>query len=61
MDKLVWNTSSRCESSMCTAVAFTDDRVLIANTANLADHLTFTPDEWRTFIEGAKAGEFDVA
>lgn len=55
-----WRKSSKCESSMCIGVNVTPDAVLIANTANLADHLAFTPAEWRAFIAGVRAGDFDA-
>lgn len=55
-----WRKSSRCESSMCIGVNITDDGVLIANTANLADRLAFTRGEWAAFVAGVRNGEFDV-
>lgn len=61
-DAAKWRKSSRSSPSgdNCLEVAFTGDEVAVRDTKNpQAGTLLFTGDEWRAFIEGAKAGEFD--
>jgi len=57
----VWRRASRCESTACVEVALGEERVHVRNSDGSADHaLSFTVVEWQTFIEAAKAGEFDA-
>ena len=45
----------------CVAVKRGKRRVQIRDTKDLTDKtLSFSKGEWRTFIDGVKAGEFDV-
>ncbi len=58
----VWRKSSRSSPSgdNCVEVAFADDAVAVRDTKNPdAAMLLFTGDEWKAFIEGVKAGEFN--
>lgn len=56
--------SSYCHSGGCVGVAALPNGggVAVRNTSE-ADGpvLTFTADEWKAFLEGAAAGEFDPA
>jgi hypothetical protein len=57
-----WRKSSRSSPSgdNCVEVAFAGDEVAVRDSKNRdAATLLFTVDEWKAFIEGAKAGEFD--
>jgi hypothetical protein len=57
-----WIKSSLSFSnSNCVQVAtLPDGSIAVRDSKDPAgDVLRFTPDEWRAFIEGAKAGEFD--
>lgn len=55
-----WRKSSACaEGATCVWVDIRPDAVLVTSSARL-NTLSFTHDDWRTFITGAKAGEFDI-
>ncbi|KUL21773.1 DUF397 domain-containing protein [Actinoplanes awajinensis] len=59
---LPWRTSSFCSNTSCVEVAVTPDFVAVRDSKNLQlQALTYTTEEWRQFIAGAKNGEFDVA
>jgi hypothetical protein len=54
-----WKKSSRCATSNCVEVAFTEDRYLVRDSKNPdAAALSFTEQEWVAFVEGVTAGEF---
>ena len=57
---LDWRISRTCESGACVAVARSGESVLIGN-SNVSGKqpLSFTTDEWREFLAGAKLGHFD--
>jgi hypothetical protein len=60
-EEVEWRSSSFCGSTTCLEVAFLADRVLLRNsTAPQAEPLDLTWDEWRDFLKGAKAAEFDL-
>ncbi len=63
MERNVWRKSSRSGSNgQCTEVRDRGEAVDVRDSKNRSGPmLTFTPDEWRAFIEGAKDGEFDIA
>jgi len=57
-----WKKSSFCEDAACVEVSVGDAGmdVLVRDSKDLdGPVLRFTRDEWRAFMEGAKAGEFD--
>lgn len=52
--------SSFCDSSACIEVADADkDEVIIRNSVTQDYVVLATREEWYTFIQGVKAGEFD--
>lgn len=53
--------SSFCADSSCVEVAQVNELVFV-RASYLSDNgsLAFTRKEWRAFIDGAKAGEFDL-
>lgn len=60
--RVTWKKSTRSNGSGdCVEVAeLQDGRRLVRDSKNPdGGNLTFTPSEWRAFIEGAKDGEFD--
>lgn len=60
VDGVVYKKSSRSNSSqMCVGVAHKNNDVLVINTNTQDLVLRFTREEWRAFIEGVKANEFD--
>jgi hypothetical protein len=64
VDGLVWRTSSHtADGNQCVEVAVLPDRRVAIRDSKHPDEaiLIYTPDEWRAFIAGARAGEFDLA
>jgi len=60
-----WKKSSRSNGNggnNCVEVCMTSDGVLVRDTKDQGNGpvLTFTPDEWLAFLEGANKGEFDI-
>lgn len=58
-----WRRSSHCQgaSATCVEVAIGDQLVTVRDSKVVASpELSFTPDEWRTFVRGVRAGEFEV-
>jgi hypothetical protein len=58
-----WRKSSYSSSNAnCVEVRASADGVDVRDTKDReGPSLGFTPDEWRAFIAGAKAGEFDLS
>lgn len=56
----VWRKSSCSGETNCVQVTAVGDHVLVAHTRDLLHLVAFTRPEWHAFIEGVKAGEFDV-
>jgi hypothetical protein len=56
-----WQRSSRCDAGNCVEVHVpVPGNVLVQDSKNPGVILTFTDEEWRDFVAGVKAGEFDV-
>ncbi|MFZ0159820.1 MAG: DUF397 domain-containing protein [Kineosporiaceae bacterium] len=56
-----WRTSSFCSSAQCVEVAQHADVVRVRDSKNSSGPvLTYSTAEWRDFVSGVKAGEFDV-
>jgi hypothetical protein len=56
-----WRKSSASGATDCVEVAVVGDGVLVRDSkAPDAGILRFTYDEWRAFLVGAQAGEFDL-
>lgn len=56
-----WVRSSFCHtSSCCVEVAQDHDEILVRNSQNPdGPILRFSPEEWKTFLAGARDGDFD--
>ena len=61
MSEIQYVTSSFCTRGECVEVAAPQGRVLVRATNDTATSLSFTDDEWASFVRGVKAGEFDLA
>jgi hypothetical protein len=58
--ELRWRRAERCNSANCVEVAQAGDHVLVRDSKNLhISPIAFTRDEWRVFVAGARAGDFD--
>jgi len=57
-----WRKSTKCGSAPdCAEVRMIDGRIEIRNSKAPEDGTaTFTPSEWRAFVAGASAGEFEA-
>jgi uncharacterized protein DUF397 len=57
-----WIRSSYCSDNACVeaAVAENGDIVVRDSGDPNGPPLWFSPDEWQAFLDGAKAGEFDL-
>jgi Domain of unknown function (DUF397) len=61
LSRAQWRKSSRSNNGgACVEVAETPDAIGVRDSKNpTGPVLVFTPDEWRAFVEGVHAGEFD--
>lgn len=56
-----WIKSSSCDSSACLEVGTIDGETIGLRTTDGSGKVIYASrDEWLKFIEGAKAGEFDL-
>jgi uncharacterized protein DUF397 len=59
-DKLQWRKSRHCDTGDCVEVAVIEDGVLVRHSSDPdGPRLWFSEAEWKAFIRGASAGEFD--
>jgi hypothetical protein len=59
---LGWRRASRCSSSGCVEVAMNGDDIAVRDSKRPdSPVLTYSREEWRVFVAGVKAGEFDTA
>lgn len=55
-----WHKSSRCDTGSCAEVATFDDHVIVRRSIEPdGPRLVFSRNEWGTFLDGVRAGEFD--
>lgn len=61
-DELSFERSSYCASSCCleVALALQANTVYVRNSQNPGIQITFSAEEWRAFLAGAKSNEFDI-
>jgi Domain of unknown function (DUF397) len=58
---LDWHRASLCQNGECVEIAMYRDEVVMRNSAEPnSGNVFFTPEEFGTFLKGAKAGSFDV-
>ena len=62
-DGFLCSTLTRpCGGHWCVAVKVGSSRVQVRDTKDVSDKtLSFSRNEWKTFIAGVKKGEFDLA
>jgi Domain of unknown function (DUF397) len=57
---IVWRKSTLSVENGCLEFAVIEGRVAIRDSKNrLGPVLTFAPIEWKEFLDGVRAGEFD--
>ena len=55
-----WRKSSRCANTECIEIASEQDMILLRDSKSPeTPAFRFTREEFRSFVEGAKAAEFD--
>jgi hypothetical protein len=55
-----WRKSSKCANTECVEVASEQDMILLRDSKSPGTPaFRYTREEFRAFVEGAKAGEFD--
>lgn len=52
--------SSFLPPARCVGVSFDRDKIFVINTNSKDGPIEFSNEEWRQFIKGVKAGEFEV-
>ena len=56
-----WHKSSYCANNSCVEVAFLDGRVAVRDSKDPDGPLLFfTQEEWASFLQGARNGEFEL-
>lgn len=55
----MWKRSSKCEGGHCLEVAQDSNIVILRNNIDPRQVVATTREEWKAFVEGVKAGEFD--
>jgi len=56
-----WRRASECLNGNCVEVGSENEEFLVRDTKDReGGTLRFTKGEWNAFVEGVKAGEFDV-
>jgi hypothetical protein len=58
-----WRRATFCNSGACVEVAVGASHVQVRDSKNESDRgpiLSYTRDEWQAFVQGVKAGEFDL-
>ena len=54
-----WRRASFCAAGECVEIAKQDDMILLRNSQAPGTAVRYTPEEWRAFAQGFRAGEFD--
>jgi predicted secreted Zn-dependent protease len=60
LGELSWRVARRCNGGSCVRVAAKGDEIIIGSTKH-ADGpvISYSRDEWTTFLEGVRQGDFD--
>jgi hypothetical protein len=54
-----WRKTSFCASRECVEVAHEDGMIVLRDSKEPPRYVRYTVEEWESFIQGVKAGEFD--
>lgn len=61
LSALTWRRSTWCAAANCVEVSNADGAVAVRDSKRTDGAvLVYTSDEWRAFVQGVKAGEFDI-
>jgi hypothetical protein len=62
-DAVIWRRASFCGSGECVEVALDEDSIRVRDSKDQSGRgpiLSYTRAEWTAFVQGVKAGEFDL-
>jgi Domain of unknown function (DUF397) len=60
LNQPAWRKASFCASGECVEVAQQDNMIVLRDSKEpRGSVLRYTAEEWRSFVRGVKAGEFD--
>jgi predicted secreted Zn-dependent protease len=60
LGELSWRIARKCNSGHCVAVAAQGDQIVIASSKHLdGPVIAYSREEWVTFLEGVRQGDFD--
>lgn len=59
LGKAAWRRSTKCESAACVEIADLGDDVALRNSTDPGRNVVFSREDWRSFVAGVRAGEFD--
>ena len=54
-----WQKSSYCQGGECAEATKKGDVIALRNSTNPRREVRYSTEEWRSFIQGVKSGEFD--
>jgi hypothetical protein len=57
--ELAWRVARQCNGGSCVRVARSGDMVVIGDSKDPRAMLSYTQDEFRTFVDGIRQGDFD--
>jgi hypothetical protein len=57
---LSWRVARKCNGGNCVRVAAADDMIVVGDSKSPGGPmLTYSRDEWATFVDAVRQGEFD--
>jgi len=60
LGELSWRVARKCNGGQCVRVAAHGDEIVIGSSKHLdGPVVTYSRDEWATFLEGVRQGDFD--
>jgi hypothetical protein len=60
LGELSWRVARKCNGGHCVRVAAHGDKIIIGSSRHLdGPVITYSCDEWTTFLEGVRQGDFD--
>ncbi len=57
--ELKWRKSSFCAANECVEIASNNGAIFLRNSTQPRKMVRYTPEEWRAFAKGLRAGDFN--
>lgn len=54
-----WRKATFCASGECVEITKRNEKIILRDSAKRRGHVHYSTEEWRAFVRGVKAGEFD--